>query len=60
MNVKIRKKIFELLDSTVIESKLERRVNIFLLGLIFLNVLAVMLETEQALHLRFRLAFHWF
>ncbi len=60
MKKQIRTRVYEILDPTVIESKLERKLNIFLMGLIFLNVLAVMLETEQALHLRYQAAFHWF
>jgi voltage-gated potassium channel len=58
--MKIRRKVFELLDATTIESKLERDLNIFLMGLIFLNVLAVILETEDRLYLRYRTFFHWF
>lgn len=58
--MKFRKKIFELLDVTVIESKLESKLNIFLMVLIFLNVLAVILETENKLYLRYRPFFHWF
>ncbi len=53
MKKKIKTKIYEILDPSVIESKLEHRLNIFLMGLIFLNVLAVMLETEQSLQLRY-------
>lgn len=57
--MRMRKKIDELLDATVIESRLERNLNLFLMGLIFFNVLAVMLETEQALYLRYRPFFDW-
>ena len=58
--MRTRKKVFELLDATAIESKLERYVNLFLMGLIFFNVLLVILETEKALYLRRRPLFHWF
>jgi len=57
---KAKNKIYELLDATVIESKLERNLNIFLMGLIFLNVIAVILETEKSLAVRYKGLFHWF
>jgi voltage-gated potassium channel len=57
---RIRSKIYEFLDASVIETKLERNLNIFLMGLIFFNVLAVILETEEALYLRYKNYFHWF
>jgi voltage-gated potassium channel len=55
-----RAKVHELIDAQAIQSRLERSLNIFLMGLIFLNVLAVMLETEAELYLRFKAFFHWF
>lgn len=55
-----RSKIYEILDASVIETRLERNLNIFLMGLIFLNVLAVILETEEALFLQYKNIFHWF
>lgn len=48
------------MDATVIESKLERSINLLLMGLIFFNVLSVILETEHALFFRYRPIFHWF
>jgi len=57
---RFKSKVYEILDATVIETKLERNLNIYLMGLIFLNVLAVILETEEALFLRYRSYFHWF
>jgi voltage-gated potassium channel len=57
---KAKARIYELLDATIIESRLERYLNVFLMGLIFINVLAVILETEEALFLRYKNYFHWF
>ena len=60
MSKRVKKRFYELLDNSTIESKLERNLNIFLMGLIFLNVLAVILETEERLFLRFKVIFYWF
>ncbi len=60
MPKRLRAKIYELLDATRIETRLERRLNTFLLVLIFFNVLAVILETEEAIYSRSRMVFHWF
>ena len=57
---RLKSKVYEILDATVIETRLERNLNIFLMGLIFLNVLAVILETEEALFLQYKSFFHWF
>lgn len=57
---RIKSYIYELLDASIIETHLERNLNILLMGLIFLNVLAVILETEEALFLRYKSFFHWF
>jgi voltage-gated potassium channel len=57
---RIKSYIYELLDASIIETRLERNLNIFLMGLIFLNVLAVILETEESLFLRYKNYFHWF
>lgn len=56
----IKSKVYEILDATVIESRLERNLNILLMALIFFNVLAVILETEEVLFLRYKGFFHWF
>ncbi len=62
--MRMRKKIYELLDGTGIESKpeskLERKLDLSLMVLIFLNVLAVILETEESLYLHYRSFFRWF
>jgi voltage-gated potassium channel len=60
MSSKLKAKVYELINAQTIQSRVERRVNIFLMVLIFSNVLAVILETEQSLFLRFRSIFHWF
>ena len=39
---------------------MERNLNILFMGLIFVNVLAVILETEEALYLQYKSYFHWF
>jgi voltage-gated potassium channel len=57
---RLKSNVFELLDATIIKSKLERNLNIFLIALIFLNVVAVILETEETLYLRYKGFFHWF
>jgi voltage-gated potassium channel len=57
---RIRSKVYEIHHASVIQTKLARNLNIFLLGLIFSNVLAVILETVQALSLRYKSFFDWF
>lgn len=62
--MKTRNKFFELLNAAAVESKqesrLESKLNLFLMVLIFLNVLAVILETEEPLYLPYRSLFHGF
>lgn len=60
MPKRLKKKVYELLDATVIESRLERFLNILLMVLIFLNVLAVILETEERFYVRHQGLFRGF
>jgi voltage-gated potassium channel len=57
---RLKARVHELIEAQALHSRLERGINFFLMGLIFLNVLAVVLETERPLGLRHRLVFHWF
>ena len=57
---KIKTNIYEILDASIIETPLEKNLNIFLMILIFFNVLAVILETEDTLAIRYKGLFHWF
>lgn len=60
MHKGLKAKIHELIETQAIQSKAERRINVFLTALIFLNVLAVILETEAKLQVRHQAFFRWF
>ena len=55
-----RARAHELLEDPSDADALERGLNWFLVGLIFLNVVAVVLETVDAVHLRYERAFDLF
>ena len=57
---KIKRAIFELIDPTHADDAVSRAFNIGMLVLIFFNILAVVLETEEGLYSQYRIYFHYF
>jgi voltage-gated potassium channel len=55
---KLKKAIFDILDETRIDNDFERYFNIFMSVLILVNVLAVILETEEALFSQYQPIFY--
>jgi voltage-gated potassium channel len=60
MYQKAKGKVHILLHPELGESKADKFVNIFIISLIVLNVLAVMIETIEPIHLKYRIYFDWF
>ncbi len=57
---KIKKAIFDILDETRIDNNIERYLNIFMTILISVNVLAVILETEETIYSQYQSLFYTF
>ena len=57
---KIKRAVFNVIDPGQTESRLSRAFNFGMLVLIFLNVLAVVLETEESIYAQFQPLFHGF
>jgi len=55
---RIKKKIFDILDDTRIDNDIERYFNIFMMILISINVLAVIMETEEAFFQKYQPIFY--
>lgn len=55
-----KRKVHILLHPELGESKADKFVNIFIITLIVLNVLAVMIETIEPIHNKYKLFFQWF
>jgi len=55
-----KRKVHILLHPELGESKADKFVNIFIITLIVLNVLAVMIETIDPIHIKYKLYFDWF
>lgn len=55
-----KRKVHILLHPELGESKADKFVNIFIISLIVLNVLAVMIETIDPIHNKYKLYFDWF
>ena len=60
MYQKTKGKVHILLHPELGESKADKFVNIFIISLIILNVLAVMIETIDSIHLKYKIYFDWF
>ena len=60
MYQKTKHKVHVLLHPELGESKADKFVNIFIITLIVLNVLAVMIETIEPVHNKYKLYFNWF
>jgi hypothetical protein len=60
MYQKTKGKVHILLHPELGESKADKFVNIFIISLIVLNVLAVMIETIEPIHLKYKIYFDWF
>jgi len=60
MYQKTKQKVHILLHPELGESKADKFINVFIITLIVLNVIAVMLETINHLHLQYRIYFDWF
>jgi len=60
MYQKTKHKVHILLHPELGESKADRFVNIFIISLIVLNVLAVMIETIDDIHIKYKVYFDWF
>jgi len=60
MYQKTKQKVHILLHPELGESKADKFINVFIITLIVLNVIAVMLETIEHLHLQYRIYFDWF
>ena len=55
-----KRKVHILLHPELGESKADKFINIFIITLIVLNVIAVMIETVDAIHKQYRVFFDWF
>jgi voltage-gated potassium channel len=60
MTGSVRRTVFELLEAPQQRSRLGRGVDVFMVGLIVLNVAAVCAETVESLWLAYRPYFEWF
>lgn len=60
MYQKTKHKVHILLHPELGESKADKFVNIFIITLIVLNVLAVMIETIEPVHVKYKFYFDWF
>ena len=60
MYQKTKQKVHILLHPELGESKADKFVNIFIISLIVLNVLAVMIETIEPIHNKYKVYFEWF
>lgn len=60
MYQKTKHKVHILLHPELGESKADKFINVFIITLIVLNVIAVMLETIEHIHTKYRIYFDWF
>jgi voltage-gated potassium channel len=60
MYQKTKHKVHILLHPELGESKADKFINIFIITLIALNVIAVMIETIEPIHLKYKVYFDWF
>lgn len=60
MKTGIKQRTFRLMEEAGPDDRASRAVDLFIIGLISLNVIAVVLESIEGLRLRFGLAFHYF
>ncbi|MCI0609204.1 MAG: hypothetical protein L0Z71_09105 [Anaerolineae bacterium] len=60
MQTTIKKKIFEIIDPSHAYEDTSKAFNVSMLVLIFLNVVAVILETEAGLYARHKVFFDFF
>jgi voltage-gated potassium channel len=60
MQTTIKRKIFEIIDPSHADDGISRAFNIGMLALIFVNVLAVIIETEEGLYSQYKSYFHFF
>lgn len=60
MNQRIKKRIYEILEVASPGDRASKYTDIFIMGLIILNVTAVILETVESLYIRYSTYFHLF
>jgi len=58
--VMIRKRLYEIVEAGAKASGFARFFDIFMVCLIFFNVIAVTLETVESLHIKYQTFFYWF
>ena len=57
---KIRKGLFEILEKDDGDNRLSRRFDLFIMIMIFLNMIAVIMETVDAVYVKYDRLFEWF
>ena len=57
---KIRKGLFEVLEKDDGDNRLSRRFDLFIMIMIFLNMIAVIMETVDAVYVKYDSLFEWF
>ena len=57
---KIRKGLFEILEKDDGDNRLSRRFDLFIMIMIFLNMIAVIMETVASVYIKYEYFFEWF
>ena len=57
---KIRKGLFEILEKDDGDNRLSRRFDLFIMIMIFLNMIAVIMETVATVYIKYEHFFEWF
>ena len=57
---KIKKSLFEILEKDDGDNRLSRRFDLFIMIMIFLNMIAVIMETVDAVYIKYDDFFEWF